>query len=390
MFVSHFENKSYAVMVSRGFFPFLLLVFPALVRGGDPFDISRADADGPHVFYRGPNIIVKSVQLRDTSTVVVTDVYPDRKLVRLTCTVPATGDRFTFPLQDQLNTSPDHYAMPSRLLVLSDIEGNFEAFKMMLLSAGVINDKFQWTFGDGHIVLLGDYFDRGLNVTECLWLAYKLEQEALAAGGRVHFILGNHEVLNLQGDTRYVRNKYLENARLIGEDYSRWYAADTELGRWLRTKNSVERIGDQVFCHGGISPELARTGLSLGDINRIARRYLGMPNAQIVDPFAREIFDTHTGIFWFRGASKGMLTDAQMSEVLAFAGASRMVVGHTLTPEIATAYDGRLICIDLYHDENLRNGFVQGLWLENAKAFGFDTRGYKFSLVSTSLPVKND
>ncbi len=325
MFVSHFENKSYAVMVSRGFIPFILLLLPALVRGGDPFDISRADADGPHVFYRGPNIIVKSIQLRDTATVVITDVYPERKLVRLTCTVPATGDRFTFPLQDQLNTSPEQYAMPSRLLVLSDIEGNFEAFKMMLLSAGVINDKFQWTFGDGHIVLLGDYFDRGLNVTECLWLAYKLEQEALAAGGRVHFILGNHEVLNLQGDTRYVRNKYLENARLIGEDYSRWYANDTELGRWLRTKNAVERIGDQVFCHGGISPELAHTGLALSDINRIARHYLGVPTAQIVDPYACEIFNTHTGIFWFRGASKGMLTDAEMSEVLAFAGTKRMV-----------------------------------------------------------------
>ncbi|MBL7802572.1 MAG: metallophosphoesterase [Saprospiraceae bacterium] len=390
MFVSLFENKNYAVMVMRGFLSVLLGALPLLVVAGDPFDVSRADADGPHVFYRGPNVVVKSVQRRDTATVVVTDVYPDRKVARLTCMLPDLGDQFTFPLQTQLNTAPEIYPEPERMLVISDIEGNFEAFKMLLLSAGVINDQFQWIFGNGHLVLLGDYFDRGLNVTECLWLAYKLEPEALAAGGRLHFILGNHEVLNLQGDTRYVRNKYLDNARLIGEDYTRWYAEDTELGRWLRTKNAVERIGSQVFCHGGISPELAKTGLALTDINRIARKYLGYEHAAINDPFAKEIFSRQTGIFWYRGAAKGLMTSEEMTDVLIFAGARRMIVGHTLAPDITAMYGGRLITIDLYHDENLRMGFAKGLWFEKGTAYGFDSRGFKFSIFTTTYSDKQD
>ncbi len=45
----------------------------------------------------------------------------------------------------------------------------------------------------------GDMFDRGDQVTECLWLVYALEETAKAAGGYVHFILGNHELMNLQG-----------------------------------------------------------------------------------------------------------------------------------------------------------------------------------------------
>ncbi len=390
MFVFQFEDKNYSVMVMKGFLLFVLSTLPLVLWAGNPFDNSRADVDGPHVFYRGPNIVVKSIQRRDTSTVVVTDVFPNKNLIRLTCNLPETGDRFSFPLQNNLSVPATDYHMPERMLVISDIEGNFEAFKMMLTSAGVIDQQFRWTFGEGHLVLLGDYFDRGLNVTECLWLAYKLESEALAAGGMVHFILGNHEILNLQGDTRYVRNKYFENARLLGEEYPRLFAADTELGRWLRTKNAVERIGDYVFCHGGISPELARSGLALTDINRLSRRYLGYEEAAINEPAAQQVFNTKTGIFWYRGASKGLITDDQLSEILNYAGASRMVVGHTLVNDIAGLYNGRLICIDLYHDENLRMGFVKSLWIEEGTAFGLDTRGVKTSLLTACFTRKED
>jgi hypothetical protein len=76
---------------------------------------------------------------------------------------------------------------------------------------------------DGSLILTGDFFDRGLRVTECLWLMYKLEGEALAAGGRVHFLLGNHEVMNLSGDHTYVRSKYVEGARLMEEVIQRLF-----------------------------------------------------------------------------------------------------------------------------------------------------------------------
>ena len=57
-----------------------------------------------------------------------------------------------------------------------------------------------WTFGKGHLVICGDLFDRGNDVTAELWLLYKLEEEAKEKGGYVHTILGNHEIMNLSGD----------------------------------------------------------------------------------------------------------------------------------------------------------------------------------------------
>ncbi len=49
-------------------------------------------------------------------------------------------------------------------------------------------------------------FDRGEQVTECLWRIYSLEKKAKSAGGYVHFIL-EITVMNLQGDHLYVQAK---------------------------------------------------------------------------------------------------------------------------------------------------------------------------------------
>lgn len=369
----------------------LLGILPQGVFAIDPpVDNSRADTDGPHVFYRGKNIIVKSVERIDTLNMVRMHQYNKRDQVLLSCTLPQSGDKFSFPLKEKLRVEKFEYAQPARMLVLSDIEGNFEAFKLILRGAKVIDTDFKWTFGTGHLVLVGDFFDRGLNVTECLWLVYKLESEAEAAGGKVHFILGNHEVMNLTGYFDYVRKKYIENAELIGEAYNLWYDDHSELGRWLRTKNAVEKIGDYVFCHGGISPMLADTKISLGEINQLTRQYLGKPEDDIEDSLARAVFDTHEGIFWYRAAAKNMLTEAEVSKIMNFAGAKRMVIGHTLVPDVTALYDGRVICIDLYHDENLRAGVVKTLYIEDGYLYSLTNKGEKSSVFAVAFRNKDE
>ncbi|MFN0213788.1 MAG: metallophosphoesterase [Saprospiraceae bacterium] len=372
----------------------LLLGLPFLLvaSSGQPVVLSKADTDGPHVFYRDNSITVKYVTRRDSAIVAKSLRFSHKNEVSLTCQVPESESSFSFLLQD-LSSKPEeptNYPSPARLLALSDIEGNFLALKTMLIGANVMDSAFNWTFGNGHIVLLGDFFDRGLHVTECLWLLYKLEPEAELAGGKVHFILGNHELLNLQGNTTYVRQKYLENAALIGVDYKHWYDQNSELGRWLRTKNAVEKIGDYVFCHGGISPELARTNLSLVDINRISREHLGKPSEAIVSDDAKAIFNLKTGIFWYRGAAKNLASKEDIDRILEFAGAKRMVIGHTLQPDLRAFYGGRVICIDLYHEENMRQGFMKTLWMEDGYCYAINSRGERYTAFSVSFPNKTD
>ena len=353
----------------------------------NPADSSNAGTDGPHVFYRNNGVVVKYVVMRHNGPAACTQFFPDKQSAVLSCTIPETGDTFSFALREKLSVPPAIYPAANRLLVLSDIEGNFQAMKMMLQSAGVIDNQLNWIYGQGHLVLLGDFFDRGLQVTECLWLLYKLEGEAENAGGKVHFILGNHEVINLQGNTEYVRRKYLQNTRILQEDYHRWFDQNSELGRWLRTKNAVEKIGDYVFCHGGISMDIVHAGLSIAEINRIVRQNLGKKDCCLESTIANAVFDHKTGVFWYRGLAKNMVPPEEVAAILSFIGAKKMVVGHTLQPFPTAFYNGQIICIDMYHEENLRQGFVQTLLIENENCYAINTNGHKMPIVSLARPA---
>ena len=98
-------------------------------------------------------------------------------------------------------------------------------------------------------------------MTEAFWLLYGLQQQAAAAGGAVHFVLGNHETMVLYDDLRYVNPKYLRSAQLLGRSYPQLYGADSVIGQWLRTRPVLLKIGDTLFLHGGISPEAVQLAL---------------------------------------------------------------------------------------------------------------------------------
>lgn len=343
-------------------------------------DLSQAGSDGPHVFYRHGKIVVKQVVMFDTTPKFSERIFDEKKEVTLQCQVPETGDKFSFQLQTKLRPMPDVYDLPQKMLVLSDIEGNFGAFKTLLCAGGVIDKQFNWTYGDGHLVLTGDFFDRGLNVTECLWLVYKLEREAETFGGKVHFILGNHEVMNMNGDHRYVRNKYFENAKLLSESYGDLFTADTELGKWLRTKNGIEKIGSYVFCHGGVSPQLMQSGLTIQAINEITRSHLGIKAQEVSDSEAKAVFDAKTGVFWYRDLAKNKVADQAVTEILAQLGAKALVIGHTLVNDVTLLYGGKVICNDLFHEENYRSGTLRTLVIEQDVLYSMDQKGVKTRL----------
>ena len=65
-----------------------------------------------------------------------------------------------------------------RIAALSDIHGQFDVLVELLRNNGVIGEDLDWAFGDGHLVVAGDMFDRGGRQTGVLWLLYRLEQQA--------------------------------------------------------------------------------------------------------------------------------------------------------------------------------------------------------------------
>lgn len=66
------------------------------------------------------------------------------------------------------------------------------------------DEGLNWVGGAAHLVLCGDLVDRGPRDREVVDLVRRLQTQARLAGAEVHALLGNHEVMNLVRDFRYV------------------------------------------------------------------------------------------------------------------------------------------------------------------------------------------
>lgn len=334
--------------------------------------------DGPYIFYSGKHLIIQSVGNGQLMSDTV--AKKNKKDHPLKVMIPGKpGVSFSVPIKSSLNNEPAVFPASEKMFVLSDIEGTFEGLNTLLLKGGVIDDKYNWTFGNGQLVVCGDIFDRGNEVTACLWLLYKLEDEAKAKGGYVHVILGNHEIMNLYGDTRYVNQKYTDAAAIMQKKYTDLYDGDTELGRWLRTKNIIEKIGNWLCLHGGVSDLMNKSGLSVGNINELARPFYdkGGSDSLLIEAKVYPIFHPDASPFWFRGYIEEPIVGMDIVDgTLKAFDVKQIIVGHTIVDSIQPRYDKKVIAIDV----NYHEGKYQALVIEKDNFYRMNKEGEKQKL----------
>ncbi len=246
----------------------------------------------------------------------------------------------------------DHFSDVKRIMVIGDIHGGYDSLLKFMVNNSVIDRDLQWSWGDGNLVFLGDIFDRGDKVTESLWLIYGLEDQARQAGGRVHLLLGNHEIMILQKNERYISDKYRLMTDRVNMEYHMLFNKHTLLGKWLRTKNTIIKINDFLFVHAGLSPAIAYSGLGISDINNYTRYFMNHPERDIKDKISRSQILGADGPFWYRGYIEGNhqydhLPEESFNKVLEAFGASRVFVGHTNVDHITPYYNGRVYTLDV-------------------------------------------
>lgn len=172
----------------------------------------------------------------------------------------------------------------AKIVAVGDVHGAHEELLLILRSTGLVDEAGQWSGGETHLVSLGDLVDRGADSRAVLDLLMRLEGEARAAGGRVHVVPGNHEVLNVTGDLRYVApGEYAAFAADETDDQRRdgcaalaepareacekrypagWFAhraafsPEGVYGRFLVSRPTFVRIDDLLFVHGGFSEDV--------------------------------------------------------------------------------------------------------------------------------------
>jgi hypothetical protein len=196
-----------------------------------------------------------------------------------------------------------------RIVAVGDVHGDLNAFVGILRASGLIDAHQNWSGGKSIFVQVGDVLDRGAKGRQLMDLLMKLETQAGKSGGRVYPLLGNHEVMNLMHDLRYVpedeyknfadahSQKKLDDAY---ESYKQFLIAKAErlkqpkpefneldrvewmkshppgfmehldafgpngkYGKWLRGHSAVLELDHTVFVHGGISPQAATMTVQL-------------------------------------------------------------------------------------------------------------------------------
>ena len=272
-----------------------------------------------------------------------------------------------------------------RIVAIGDIHGDYQRLLEVLRTAALVDAKNTWIGGDTHLVLTGDFVDRGDHSAQVLDLLMDLEPQARKAGGRLHPLIGNHEAMDLYGDLRYVtkddfagfqapNSKELRERRLRADlddlkrqgtppaDENAWrkkfedehplgwvehrqaFQPDGKYGKWIRQLNAIIKINDAVFVHGGISEQYAASARA--EINAKVRDELSN-----FTKLAKGVVTDEQGPLWYRGMAQLPEDDRGMAallpRVLATHQARHIVIGHTPQLAVAPRFGGKVIAIDV-------------------------------------------
>ena len=273
----------------------------------------------------------------------------------------------------------------ARIVAVGDLHGDYEQYLKILHDNKLIDSNLDWQGGKTHLVQLGDIADRGPDSLKIMRHLKRLQKQAKKARGVVHTLIGNHELMNVNEDLRYVhpgeyqilvtqesdklRADYLsrvfdyllsDNPTLLETkdekmrelrdrfplgyvEHRHLWASKGEVFEWIRKGNSIIKINNALFVHGGLSPH--KELLSLKEINKRIRRLLKSGAKPSTDWLAVD-----DGPLWYRGLvfnSKEVELEP-LKRMLAFYEVDYIVVAHTPTRgAIMPRFDGLVIQVDV-------------------------------------------
>lgn len=296
--------------------------------------------DGPYLLYAsGANKVVR-VDEQGNIIVHTYAVIPENFTFEVVSDVnePGKSTRSCFNVTlGSLRRPAWNRPAPDSLIVISDVHAKWAPFVSILKAQGVVDDSLNWSFGRNELMINGDIFDRGDDATTCLWLTYKLQQEARKVGGEVYFLFGNHEEMVLRNNLSYTNDKYTNLGNAYFPNYpsqygSRFFNSQTELGRWLGQCNALQIIGKDLYVHAGLNQTFYDANYNIQDVNTTMSRDILKTSGRNTFLFGSS--SSTGGPLWYRGMVPGYssitpLSAATLKNLLLRYGVERVIIGHT-------------------------------------------------------------
>lgn len=258
--------------------------------------------------------------------------------------------------------TPTSFPSCPRIVVIGDIHGDLARLLQILYAAQVINQNMQWIAEPKNtmVVQLGDQVDsisraptqspdwEKVADVEVLQLMDQLDTIARPHGGRVISLLGNHEWMNVMGDFSYV-SEFSKNAIMMRQQK---FAPNGQYSTLLSKRHMVVKIGDILFCHGGLLPHhLDAVGNNLHIINDVSRKYLrNVPLTNYELGVFMNIILGDQSISWTRLYVE-LLNEpeklvAVMKDVLGRTQCKAVCVGHNTVDNVTPIMGGALWLLD--------------------------------------------
>jgi hypothetical protein len=334
------------MVINRHFPSFLFIVTMFFSISGIGQNYYDGYFDGPYVFFNEDTTQVYWIEegkLRDTSYM-TSENNIDLSFI--------LSKGIAYEQLIQPNVTLQHetvYKKVKDIVAISDIHGQYDLMIQLFTKNKVIDENGKWAFGEGHLVVVGDIFDRGEHVLDIIWFMINLEKEADAAGGKVHVLLGNHEVMVLESDIRYVHKKYRYTSALFRKPYAELFDEHSFLGQWVRSKPIYLKINDISFVHGGISEEFFQFNIPMDQLNTTYYEKIFVQSTidtTLKDP-VQEFLLYEGGPLWYRGyAVPDEYTEERTNLLLDQMDSKHIVVGHTSMPNIVSLLDNKILLID--------------------------------------------
>ncbi|KEG12030.1 serine/threonine protein phosphatase [Trypanosoma grayi] len=253
-----------------------------------------------------------------------------------------------------------------RIVVIGDVHGDAHHFRQILTMAGLVSQptkeskhvawKPKWDDREIELhslhhtrlrttlIQLGDLVDRGEEDLEVLEIASSLSDQVDAnhTNDNMVLLLGNHELLNLQGQFYYVHPESM-GGFLTKTLRKRAFELNGIFGRFLLDRFEVLHLdADTVFVHAGLNEMFALMGVEA--LNKEAKQAIREGNH-------RHPILGSSGPLWTRQmimeASNGHCEN--IKKMLLAIGAERIVVGHTpqRSGHVETFCDDSVIAADV-------------------------------------------
>ena len=267
------------------------------------------------------------------------------------------------------------YPAAPRVVAIGDLHGDFTATRAALRLAGAIDESDRWVGGDLVVVQTGDQVDRGDGDREIIDLFSRLEIAAAESGGAFRPLIGNHEMMNAEGEFAYASARGLSSFDNLVEPLLRRpdllafspvhraraaaFLPGGPVAAILARRNVVAVIGDTAFVHAGVLPQHVAYGVER--INKEVRAFLRGARKELPPIMAKPASPLWTRLYSLE-AEPSAATCATLGEALAGLHVKRMVVGHTVQEGgITSGCDGRVYRIDTGMSAAYEGGPVSAL-----------------------------